>query len=65
MKIKLFITNSFTSWEIESPLTIINTTTLTSREKDDAEWFRTKMIDIYKEFDTGKISAKYDFEIKK
>ena len=33
-------------------------------DKEDADWFKTKMIELYREFCEGAIIAEYDFEPK-
>lgn len=50
-------------WEIQSPFDI-DTDNISEDEKETLEFFRDKMIEIYKEFCNGKCLAEYDFELK-
>jgi hypothetical protein len=51
------------SWSIEIPIYIPDTKNISESEKEDLEFFRSKMIETYKEFANGRIVAEFDFEI--
>lgn len=53
-----------TSWEIEVPYEIKDDRNLSSDDKDSLEFFRSKMIEVYKEFCEGRCIAVYDFEYR-
>lgn len=47
-----------TSYDIDCPFNLEET------EQEEIEWFRSKMFEIFKEFDDMVSEAEYDFEIQ-
>lgn len=52
------------SWEIDVPIYIPDYKEMSNSNKEDLEFFRKGMIEVYKEFCDGRISAEFDYEFK-
>lgn len=51
-------------WIVDSPFSDNLSKEEIKEASDDLEFFRKSIIDVYKEYAQGKITADYDFEIK-
>ena len=53
-----------TGWEVDVPIYIPNSEELSYGDEENLEFFKSKMLEIYKEFAEGRLTAMYDFELK-
>ena len=51
-------------WVVETPIYIEDDKSITDDEKEDLEWFRSQMLQSYKEYSQCRLTATYDFELE-